>query len=215
MTSPALLRRLLFARERTHLRKTFQLVWTAARGWTVVWASILIVLGLLPLAVVYLTRDLVNEILQALRSGGGWDSLVLTGSMLVAVLLLLEILRGFLELVRVVQAERVRDHASLMIHEQCCRLDVSYYESPEYHDRLHRAAGEGGVRALALVEGTGSLLMNGITLAALAIVLIPYAWWLPLALLGSAIPAFLVLLRHNRRHHEWWERTTPDRRWAA
>jgi len=65
-----------------------------------------------------------------------------------------------------------------------------------------------------LLQSTGGLLQNSITLLAMAGVLIPYGIWIPLVLLLSTCPALAVVLRFNRRYHRWWERTTTDRRWA-
>ena len=57
------------------------------------------------------------------------------------------------------------------------------------------------------------MLQNGITLAFLALVLLPYGAWLPLALVASALPAMAVILRHSRRRHAWWLTSTArDRR---
>ncbi len=46
-----------------------RLVWQAARGWTLAWLCLVGVQGLLPVAQVYLTRDLVN-LLVAVGQGG-------------------------------------------------------------------------------------------------------------------------------------------------
>jgi ATP-binding cassette subfamily B protein len=94
------------------------------------------------------------------------------------------------------------------------QVDVAFYESADYYDRLHRASREAKTRPLALLESIGALSRNGITFLAMAVVLLPYGVWLPLALVVGTVPAFVVLLRFNRRYHAWWERTTSDRRLA-
>jgi ATP-binding cassette subfamily B protein len=47
----------------------------------------------------------------------------------------------------------------------------------------------------------------------MAVILIPYSPLLPLILLISTLPAFFVVLRFDRRYHDWWRKTTADRRW--
>src|SRR6185436_7680349 len=81
-----------------------------------------------------------------------------------------------------------------------------------FYDRLHRARGDAANRPLALLESSGSVLQNGITLIAMAAVLIPYGVWLPPALLISTLPAFYVVLRASRRYHTWWNDATITRR---
>ena len=58
-----------------------------------------------------------------------------------------------------------------------------------------RARAEASYRPVALLENAGAFLQNGITLAAMAGVLLPYGWWIPLALFASTLPAFVVVLR--------------------
>ena len=76
------------------------------------------------------------------------------------------------------QADLVRDHVSEIVHRQAMRADLAEFESPEFHDRLHRARVDASHRPVALLENLGTLLQNGLTLVAMAAVLIP-----PMALL--------------------------------
>src|SRR5205823_8345928 len=50
------------------------------------------------------------------------------------------------------------------------------------------------------------------TLAAMLAVLMPFGFWLPLALLISTLPAFYVVLRYAVRQYDWRLRTTEDER---
>ena len=55
-----------------YLPRAFQLVHRAAGGLVVIWAALLLVQGLLPVASVYLTRTLVDGIAAMIGVGGGW-----------------------------------------------------------------------------------------------------------------------------------------------
>jgi len=57
-----------------YLPRALALVWSAARPWTASWLVLLIVQGLLPVAIVYLTRALVNSLATALGSGSSWQN---------------------------------------------------------------------------------------------------------------------------------------------
>src|SRR5439155_14371797 len=48
-----------------YLFRTLGLVWRAAPGWTAAWVALLVAQGFLPVAIVYLTRPLVNGITAA------------------------------------------------------------------------------------------------------------------------------------------------------
>jgi len=192
-------------------------VWTEAKGWALTWMVLLVVQGLLPAATVYCTRLLVDSLVGALGSGGSWEAIqptLVLAVLMAGVLLLTEVLSIVSGWIRTAQSELIQDHISALVHEKSISVDLSFYESPEYYDHLHRARSDAGNRCLALLESSGSLLQNGITLLAMATLLTAYGAWLPLVLLIGTLPAFYVVLRFNRRYHRWWKQTTPERRWT-
>jgi ATP-binding cassette subfamily B protein len=167
------------------------------------------------MAVVYLTRSLVDRLAAAIGAGATWDSLRPFGvlaALLAGTILLTDLLRGITGWVRTAQAELLTDHVTSLIHRQSLAADLAFYEWPEYYDHLHRARGEAGHRPVALLESMGSLLQNGVTLMAMGVVLIPYGLWLPVVLLASTLPALYVVLHFTLRQHQRRLRTTPDER---
>ena len=199
----------------TYLSRALALAWTAARQWTLVWFILLVVQGVLPIATVYLTRQIVDTTAAALGAGGSWTTvapLLLLGALMAGVMLLSEILRSIAEWIRASQAERVKDHIFTLIHEKSIDVDLAFYESPEYYDHLHRARMEAQYRPLVLLEHLGGLLQNSISLVAMAAILTSFGLWLPFALLVSTLPALLAVLRHSLRRHQWRLRITADQR---
>jgi ATP-binding cassette subfamily B protein len=190
------------------------LVWTAARRWTLAWAALLIAQGLLPVALVYLTRPLVNSVLAAIRPGGQLRPALVNAGLMAGVLLAIEALRSLDSWIRTAQAELVRNHISRLVQEKSAAVDLGFYETPDFFDHLHRARAEAATVPLALIGNLGGLAQNGITLVAMAGVLTTFGLWLPLALLASTLPALYVVIRYTVRQHEWWVRTTPDERRA-
>ena len=196
---------------------TLRLIWTATRGWTLIWVCLLALQGLLPAASVYLIRLLVDRLLLAIEMGGAWESvqpLLWRAALMGGVLFAIEGAHSVSAWVRAAQAELLRDHLSALVHAQAVRVDLAFYESPAYHDRLERVRTDLHSCPLALLEGCGGLLQHALTLAAMGSLLLPYGAWLPAVLLLGALPTLFVILRFNRRYHSWWEATTPDRRWT-
>jgi ATP-binding cassette, subfamily B, bacterial len=195
--------------------RAIRLIWTAAPGWTAIWTALLITQGLLPVATVYLTRAVVNSLVAVVRGNHSWQSiepaLPLIAAM-AAIMLLGEVLGGIAAWIHQAQAELVQDYINDLIHEKSASVDLAFYESPDFYDHLHRARAETGYRPLTLLDSLGSLAQNGITLAAMLAVLVPYGAWLPFALLASTLPALYVILRHTLRQHHWRLRTTADER---
>ena len=181
------------------------------------WAILLVVQGLLPVASVYLTRILVDGLVVAIGAGGSWASIqpmVIPAVLFAGVMLLTVLLQSVNEWINTAQSELIQDYISQKVHTQAVMVDLAFYESPDYFDRLHRAANEAASHPLALMQSTGSLLQNGLTLVGMGAVLIPYGLWLPVVLVLSTLPALYVVLRYNLQYHQWWEGTTQDRRWT-
>jgi len=200
-----------------YMPRAIALVWQAAGRWTAIWLVLLLIQGLLPIASVYLTRTLVNRAVVVFRTHGdpaALRSAALPAILIAVVMLLTEVLRSALRWIRVAQAELVQDHISQLIHRQSVAADLSFYETPEFYDHLHRARSEAAHRPVALIETLGSMLQNGVTLVAMGAVLLPFGVWLPLALLLSTLPAFWVVLRYTITQHQWQRRVTPDERRA-
>lgn len=206
-----------FAAQLSYLPKTLRLIWTASRGWTLAWVTLLIIQGLVPAVTVYLSRLLVDSLAMALGAGIAWENIRPTSflaALMVGALLLTQILQSVMEWVRTAQSELIRDYLSALIHEKATSVDMAYYESPDYYDRLYQARNDLQNRPLALLENGGGLLQSGITVVAMAAIIISYGLWLPLVLLVSTFPALWVVLHHNRRYHRWWKQSTVARRWA-
>ena len=203
------------AAEFSRLPGALNLAWAAARLWTALWAVLLVLQGLLPVSSVYLTRPLVNRILAAIKSGGTWESVrpaIAIGVLIAAIALLTEILRPATVWVRTHQSELVQDYITALIQRKSAEIDLAFYDSPEFYDRLHRARAEASYRPVLLLESLSGILQNGITLTAMLAVLAPFGVWLPVALLASTLPALYVVLRNTVRQHEWRRRTTGDER---
>jgi ATP-binding cassette, subfamily B, bacterial len=200
-----------------YLPRTLRLVWAATRGYTIAWAVLLIVQGVLPAVMVYLSKLVVDTLTGAIGSGLDWNNLrpvVNPAAAMVGLMVLSEVLRSVTELVRSAQSEYIEDYIVSQIHQQSVAVDLSFYESPDYYDRLDQARSEASQRSQALLEHVGTLVQHGVTLGAMSAVLLPYGWWLPPVLLVSMLPALYVVLRYDRRYHQWWKQTTAERRRA-
>ena len=199
----------------SYLPQTFSLIWAASHNWTLAWVILLVIQGVLPAATVYLTRLLVDSLVAVVGSGISWESIqtiLVPVALMAGVLLLTEFLQSASEWIRTAQSELVQDHISGLVHSKSIAIDFGCYESSEYNDHLNRAREGASSRSLALLESSGSLLQNSITLLAMAAILLPYGFWLPIVLFLSALPAFYIVLRLNRRQYQWSQQTTTERR---
>ncbi|MDZ4701165.1 MAG: ABC transporter ATP-binding protein [Rhodothermales bacterium] len=194
------------------LARAIGLIGQATGRWTVIWIGLLAAQGLLPAAGVYLTKILVDRLAELAGHGGGLWPLAGPAAGLGAVLVLTQVLQGITRWVRTAQSEYLQDHVKALVHEQAARVDMAFYESPAYYDEMERANSQADKHSLTLLENLGSLVQHGVTIVAIAALIIPYGWWLPLLLIGSTLPALWAVVRHSRQHHRWWSDSTESRR---
>lgn len=199
----------------SYLPKTFSLLWAASPKLTVAWLILLIIQGVLPGFSVYLTRNLVNTLVTVVGAGITSENIriiIIPVLLIAGILVLTECLRSINEFVRSAQSEFLQDYISGLIHGQSVSIDYGCYESSEYNDRLARAREGASNRCLSLLDSSGSLLQNSITLLTMGAILIPYGIWLPILLIVSSLPAVFVVLNINKIRYQWSQKTTTDRR---
>jgi ATP-binding cassette subfamily B protein len=199
-----------------YLPQALGFIWTAAPRWTVAWAGVLLVLGVLPAATVALSGRLVQELSLTMGSGTRADMqpvlLLVFGLLLVT--LLANVFTSAMGIIRTAQAGLVQDHIAGLVYARSTDVDFAFYDSPAYFDRLYRARTDAGHRPMALLENTGGLVQGAITFVAMAFILLPFGWWLPVALALSTLPALFVVLHQRLRLHSWRMATTQDQRRA-
>jgi ATP-binding cassette subfamily B protein len=200
-----------------YIPKTVKLVWQATGMWMAAWLALLLVQGVLPVAIVYMTRQAVDSLVGVVRNGGAVGGIKIYDhlfplAVLAALLVGEQVLRTGVQWVRTVQSERIQDYMTGLIHDKALAADLGYYDSPAFYDRLHRAQIEAKSRPLMLLEGMGSLAQNGLTLAGMAVLLVTYSPWVPLLLLSGTVPVLWVALRYAVRFNDWRLRNTVEER---
>jgi ATP-binding cassette subfamily B protein len=195
--------------------RALALVWHAARGWTIAQLTLLIVQGLLPASLVYLTKLLIDSLTLAIREGAtpqNVRTVVWNAALMAGITLLLQVLGSIEQMIRTALTERLQDHIFTMIHKQSIAVDLNFYEQADFFDHLHRARDEALYRPAELTGHVATLLKNSVTLIAMGAVLSRFGYWLPIVLLLSTLPALYVVMRFTLKSHELRRRKTTEHR---
>lgn len=188
------------------LPRAVNLVWRASRLWMLVWATVLLVQSLVPVLMVFLTRDAINAAVVSIEADFRWEVLQPALLLLLAlgVLQLLSIVMSSVSAwVQTSQSEIVADYVSILIQTKATELDLRFYETSDYYDKLHRARQEAYIRPSQLVNNLGTILQNTLTLLGMFAILISYGWWLPFVLVIGSLPALWVVVRYTQRYNRW------------
>ncbi len=197
--------------------RAFRFVWRASAGLTVINAVLVVVIGILPLASLYLIKLIIDTISDALQSGASETSatrLIWLVAAAAAVALLQASLSRLAAYFAEAQTIKVTDYVYQVMHEKSMRLDLAYYENPTYYDSLHRAQQEGPYRPTRIVNGLNHLLQSAVSLVAMVGLLFVFHWLVGVLLFIAALPGLFVQVVFSRKYYEWQLQRTKTERLA-
>ncbi|MDZ8135983.1 MAG: ABC transporter ATP-binding protein [Nostoc sp. DedQUE04] len=174
------------------------MVWTTSRSLTIFLASLTLMAGLLPAAISYISKLIVDAVVFASQvnsqSNGSvniYPSLFYVGLEAIAVILLAGSQRGITicqSLLRALMGQRV----NVLILEKALTLDLRQFEDSEFYDKLTNARREASVRPLSLVNRTFGLVQNALSLITYGILLVNFSVWAVVVLILAAMPVFIA-----------------------
>ncbi|MBX9659891.1 MAG: ABC transporter ATP-binding protein/permease [Nitrospiraceae bacterium] len=199
------------------LRYALSFVWQSSPSLAVGSIVVRVIQGLLPLAVLYLTKLLIDAVTESLKAPAQDASLapittILVGLAVAAVISAM--LTVVSSLISRIHAQVVTDHMHALLQAKSVDVDLEYYENARYQDTLHRAQQEAPYRPTAILNALLQCFQDGISLLAMAGIL----WWLHWAVIPvlalTAIPYFFVRLQQSNRLFAWERERTPLERKA-
>jgi ATP-binding cassette subfamily B protein len=205
-------------RRALELGRAVQFVWQSAKSWTLVNGALVVVEGVLPLLPLYLmklTVDAVTTGVGAPDKAAVLRHVLWLVGLMGAVALLASLIRAIAGLVREWQACIVADHMNDVILAKSIEVDLEYYESARYYDTLHRAQREAPVRPLGIVNGLAQIVQNGISLLAIAALLLSFHWIVGVVLFLAVGSGTAMRLIYTRKMYRWQREQTATERQAG
>jgi ABC-type multidrug transport system fused ATPase/permease subunit len=177
--------------------RAIALVWTTNRALTIALMILTLIAGLLPGAIAYVGKLIVDGVVQAARSGlagDRWHTLTYLGIEAGLIALQAGCKQGLAlcqSLLRALLGHKV----NVLILEKALTLDISHFEDSEFYDKMARARREASSRPLSLVGRTFSLVQDTLSLLTYGGLLLNFSIWAVLVLMVAAIPAFIAETR--------------------
>lgn len=188
-----------------------RLVWQSSPGWTTLRLVLVVFQGLLPLAMIYLAKLIIDTITTNLRATDPSQvfnqvlPLIILAS---AVTILNSLCQSLSELVNTAHSQQVTDYMQGIIHAKSVEADLEYYENAKYHDALQRAQQEAPYRPPQILNRLAQAGQNAISLIAMIGLLISLHWGIIGILLVATFPAVLVRIKYSRVMYTWQRRRT-------
>ena len=184
------------------LDRAVRLVWKSAPGWTLANSILVIAQGLLPLAGLYLVRQIVDAVTAGIdnpNKQAAFQQVLVWVILAAGVGVMTALVRSLGELASQAQSQLVTDAVSDLLHAQSIAVDLEYYENPVYHDTMHRAQAEAPYRPTSIVNGLVQLAQNTISLVGVVGLFLLVTPLLGLVMLLAAIPGAVVRWHFARR----------------
>jgi len=195
-----------------NLPKFFGLVWKTNPYLTAVNAALRIVRSAIPVAILYVGKLIIDQVIHMSRVPGSDFSYLWE---LVAVEFGLAILSDALSrattLVDSLLGDLFSNYTSVQIMQHAAILDLDQFEDSNFYDKLERARQQTIGRTILLSQVL-SQVQDLITMGFLAAGLVIFNPWLILLLFIAVLPAFMGESYFNDKTYSLSRRQTPERR---
>ncbi len=188
------------------LRRAVRFVWQSAKGLTLANGVLTLLQGvwsLLPLYLMKLMVDAVTAGVAAPDKGVVLRQVLLLVGLMGAATLFASVMRSAAGLVSAWQAFIVTDHMNDVLLAKSVEVDLEYYESSQYLDTLHRAQHEAPFRPISIVNGLTQIGQNGISVLAIAGLLLSFHWMIATILFIAVFSGAAVRFRYTGKMYRW------------
>jgi ABC-type multidrug transport system fused ATPase/permease subunit len=188
------------------------LVWTTSRTLTIALAGLSVAAGLVPGAIAYVGRWLVDAVVAA-AAGHADASLVLRYVAYEAALVVaLAAAQRATSMAQSLLRAQLGHRVNVLILEKALTLELRHFEDSELYDQMTRARRDASSRPLSLVMSTFGLMQNAIALATYGALLVSFSPLAVVLLAAAAIPAFVVESRFSGEAFRLFRWRTPETR---
>jgi ATP-binding cassette subfamily B protein len=196
-----------------YLKRAVQLVWSTNRALTIGLALGTLLGGVLPPAIAYVAKRLINAIDVARLSGSGdYDSAMMWVGAELALVVAAALVQRTLGIFRSLLRQQLGQKINVEILEKALTLELTQFEDSELYDKLTRARREASSRPLSLVSQAFELAQSMITLVGFGALLAAFS---PIALgvlIAAAIPPFIAELKFSGDAFRLSRWRTPETR---
>ena len=184
-----------------------RMAWQSSPGAASVWSGLLTLNAVLPLAVAWVGKAIVDAVV----AHQGQRALSWVGVELVLMMIVGASQRGA-SLSRSLMGTRLGLAVNVTILRKTLTLQLKHFQDPSFYDQLTRARREASYRPLALTSEVLGLLSALLTLFGFVALLLSFSWLSVAGLLLAAFPAAVAELRFSRVTYDLRNRRAAESR---
>lgn len=195
-----------------YLPPLLRLVWETCPALTVASVLLRVAKSLVPLGALWVGKLIIDEVVHTVSSGLPADPRLwkLVG-LEFGIAAANDFLARGLSLVDSLLGDRFTNSVSVRLMEHASRLDLAYFEEPEFYDKLERARRQTTAR-IGLLASLSGIVQDLLTFASLSAGLLWFSPWLLLLLVAAVLPSFIGETHFAGLAYSLLYRWTPERR---
>ena len=193
------------------LPRVLRLVWSANPLLTVGLAVLNIFRGITPAISVTISQLVIDGVLHGIRTHS-INPIWLPVGLQLLVGVVDRLLMTLSNIDQQLLQEHVSNEIQLQILEKSNTLDLSFFENPEFYDRLRHAADEATYKPVSMISDTFGLGRTLITLFSMLFLLFQLSWWLAIVALIIPVPSFIASSKYGWIGFQRMRRQSPERR---
>ena len=198
------------------IRKALLLIFHSSLSLSILYIFLMVLEALLPLALLYAIKYLVDVVTQLLRQPEAFadGTLYRCVALFCGLLLLNRVGSIFQSVVSELLGKKTVDHIQDKIQRQSARLDLAYYDSASYHDMFYLVRQESGTRPLQLLRLFAQMVSQGLTLLGILLMFGTFSLPMLLVLLLAGLPSFFARTRRAGLFYRWRKEKVVEHREA-
>ncbi|RME98672.1 MAG: ABC transporter ATP-binding protein, partial [Bacteroidetes bacterium] len=190
----------------------FRLVWQSSPGLTIATALLRLAKSVLPLALLYVGKEIIDAVIALINQPGGDQSYLWTMVVIeLALVILSDVLARLITLTDSLLGDLFANETSVRLIRHAATLDLYQFEDSEFYDKLERARRQ-TVGRTVLMSQVLSQVQDLITVISLLSGLVVFNPWLIVLLIIAIIPAFVAENYFNQYSYALTRSWTPERR---
>ncbi len=187
--------------------KSFKFVWNSSKGLTFLLILLVPLQALIPSASLLIVNQIVNNFVDSTKDNiiylVAWGFLFILGNVLLPFGTYLQ--------------GKLTDHLTYALNSSIMSKaadlqTISWYENPEFHNKIELLSSEASWRPVNLLVFGTSLLSNSILLFSMVLLLVRYHWIIAILMLGALIPQSMLSYKIQQQAFETLVSSSEDSR---
>ncbi len=187
------------------------MIWETSPGMCLANVSLRLVKSAVPLATLYIAKEIIDEVIRLINHEGNTDRLWTLVALEFGVVVVSEIMSRAITLLDSLLGDLMSNQSSEKLIRHAATLDLYQFENADFYDKLERARRQ-TIGRTVLMSMALSQAQEFITVLFLGAGLVAFNPWLILILVVAVIPAFVGESHFNQKNYSLTMSWTPERR---